>query len=221
MQDTNPIHTKIKTCPNLSNTFTIEYRITDTEIQLISNSGGGQFSKETISLDTIIEILPHSPFTSVAVRPAIKARSLNTSGFLLAVLLAEELVVRVPGIRRQFVRALNIESAEPAPSTSVEILEISPKKSLFDPPVRSPDADGISTVSTPATQGKSVRKTTRSKSRSSTPANRSRNWVRVLQSVQLCRNFGPLMGTQFTGSILAACGSLDATAILHPCVTCS
>jgi len=131
MQDTNSI--PIKTCANLSNTFTIDYTFNDKEIRLISNSGCGQFSKEPISLDSIIEILPHSPFTSVALRPAIKARSLNTSGFLLAVLLAEELVVRVPGKRRQFVRALEIEDADSTQSRSVEMLKTPPKKSIFDP----------------------------------------------------------------------------------------
>jgi len=106
MQDTNP--TPIKTCPNLSNTFTIEYHITDTTLELISNNGGGFFSKEPIFIDDLIEVMPHSEFTSVDLRPALKGRSLNTSGFVLAILLAEGMAIRVPGKRYKFVKALNI-----------------------------------------------------------------------------------------------------------------
>jgi len=165
MQDTNPIHTKIKTCPNLSNTFTIEYRITDINLELISNTGGGHFSKEPIAINDLIEVMPHGEFTSVDLRPALKGRSLNTSGFVLAILLAEGMAIRVPGKRYKFVRALNLGQTtdrDTAPTTKTP-----PKKSIFDLTEPSPDA-AVSTVSTPVTRGKSARKSTRAKSRSST-----------------------------------------------------
>jgi len=160
MQDTNP--TSIKNCPNLSNTFTIEYRINEATIVLISNTGGGHFSKEPISIDDLIEVMPHREFTSVDLRPALKGRSLNTSGFVLAVLLAEGMAIRVPGKRYKFVRALNIgqdvdRDTAPTPKTP-------PKKSIFDLYESSPDVEGDSTVSIPVAPRKSSRKRpTRSK----------------------------------------------------------
>ena len=161
MQDTNL--TPTKTCPNLSNTFNIEYRFTDTTLELISNTGSGFFSKEPISIDDLIDVMPHREFTSVDLRSALKGRSLNTSGFVLAVLLAEGMAIRVPGKRYKFVRALNIgqdvdRDTAPTPKTPS-------KKSIFDLSEPSP-ADEDSTISTPATQGKPPRKSTRSKSKS-------------------------------------------------------
>ncbi|NVK02527.1 MAG: hypothetical protein HWE12_13355, partial [Oceanospirillaceae bacterium] len=128
MQDTNL--TPTKTCPNLSNTFNIEYRFTGTSIELINNTGGGFFSKDPISIDDLIDVMPHREFTSVDLRSALKGRSLNTSGFVLAVLLAEGMAIRVPGKRYKFVRALNIgqdvdRDTAPTPKTP-------PKKSIFD-----------------------------------------------------------------------------------------
>jgi len=160
MQETNP--TPIKTCPNISNTFTIEYRITDTTLELISNTGGGFFSKEPISIDELIDVMPHREFTSVNLRPALKGRSLNTSGFVLAILLAEGMAIRLPGKRYKFVRALHTSQdvdRDTAPTTKT-----SRKKSIFDLSEPSPDAEGDSTVSIPVTPQKSPRKRpTRSK----------------------------------------------------------
>jgi len=170
MQDTNP--TPIKTCPNLSNTFTIEYHITDTTLELISNTGGGLFSKEPIFIDELIDVMPHREFTSVDLRSALKGRSLNTSGFVLAVLLAEGMAIREPGKRYKFVRALNIgQDAGSATAPNTKSTKSQPKKSIFELSDPSPNAKEVATISTPTTQGKSVRKTTRAKSRSSTPVN--------------------------------------------------
>jgi len=157
MQDTNP--TTTKTCPNLSNTFTIEYRITDTTLELISNTGGGHFSKEPIDIDDLIEVMPHREFTSVDLRPALKGRSLNTSGFVLAILLAEGMAIRVPGKRYKFVRALNIvQDTDPTTPSSTKTTKTPPKKSIFDLPEPSTDTEGDSTVSIPPNQGKSALK---------------------------------------------------------------
>jgi len=128
MQDTNP--TPIKTCPNISNTLTIEYRITDTTLELISNTGSGFFSKEPISIGDLIDVMPHREFTRVDLRPALKGRSLNTSGSVLAVRFTEGMANRVPGKRYKFVRALIIGQdvhRDTAPTTKT-----SPKKSIFD-----------------------------------------------------------------------------------------
>jgi len=169
MQDTNP--TSIKNCPNLSNTFTIEYRINEATIVLISNTGGGHFSKEPISIDDLIEVMPHREFTSVDLRPALKGRSLNTSGFVLAVLLAEGMAIRVPGKRYKFVKALNIgQETDPAILPSTKTIKTPLKKSIFDLSDPSPDAEEVTRISTPATQGKSGQKANRSKTKSTASA---------------------------------------------------
>ena len=88
-------------CPTVSNKSTLTYNIaTDDEdnifMRIISNTGGGYFSNEWISLDHIISILSDVPadstITSINLIPLFKGKSVNTPGYLLAALLNEGLL---------------------------------------------------------------------------------------------------------------------------------
>jgi hypothetical protein len=83
------------TCDTLSGSSKLTYHIgsmPDGEIYLRvhSNTGGGFFSQEWISLQDILTALkkrPDSkPITSILLNPLLRGKSANTPGFLLAVL---------------------------------------------------------------------------------------------------------------------------------------
>ena len=78
-------------------------------IRIHSNTGGGFFSsKEWVSVDDIKAVLENvpadSPITSLYLTPLFKGKSVNTPGFLLAVLLKEGLLAPFEeGKKRQYV----------------------------------------------------------------------------------------------------------------------
>ena len=86
---------KIASCPSLSGKSTLTYELgctSDSEIQIRikANSGGGFFSQEWISLKSIEDVLENTaegtPLTTHALLPLFAGKSVNTAGFLLAVL---------------------------------------------------------------------------------------------------------------------------------------
>ena len=86
---------KIGSCPSLSGKSTLTYELgctSDSEIQIRikANSGGGFFSQEWISLKSIEDVLENTaegtPLTTTALLPIFSGKSVNTAGFLLAVL---------------------------------------------------------------------------------------------------------------------------------------
>ncbi len=92
---------KIGTCPTLSGKGQLGYHIglgPETEIlfRMTSNSGGGYFSPEWVSLKSIQAAIDKAPkpLTSFALSMLFRGKSVNTPSFLFAALLAEGLVIR-------------------------------------------------------------------------------------------------------------------------------
>ncbi len=92
---------KVATCPSLSGKSTLTYQIgcnaeSDIQFRVIANTGGGFFSKEWITLDTILEAFNErkkdKPIVSLLLYPLFQGKSLNTPAFLLAALKQEGLV---------------------------------------------------------------------------------------------------------------------------------
>ncbi|MES2498895.1 MAG: hypothetical protein V4570_00040 [Pseudomonadota bacterium] len=107
---------KIATCPTCSGKATLNYHFGCDEdkqvyIRIVANSGGGFFSEEWIKLVDIQTALDTAPFR-VTSFPLIKlfiGKSVNTPGFLLAVLKHEGLVKLLEGKIRGY------EKLDPAP----------------------------------------------------------------------------------------------------------
>ena len=110
---TNPAFTTLKqaTCPTLSGSGTIGYEIAVdnngiTLLGLISNSGTGYFSKArqpvTDTLEALEQFQSKHPLTSLALKDLYPGSSINSWGFLMAVLVAEGLVERQEGNLRHF-----------------------------------------------------------------------------------------------------------------------
>ena len=74
-------------------------------LRVHSNTGGGFFSQEWISLRDILTALKKrpdgKPITSILLNPLFRGRSANTPGFLMAVLLHEKVVRSMQGKLRR------------------------------------------------------------------------------------------------------------------------
>ncbi len=108
---------KIATCPSLSDRSTLTYHIgckgdsaSNIEIlfRLYSNSSNGFFNKEWVSSNAIQKVFekytPTTPITSFSLNGIFQGKSVNTSGFLLAILKAEGLIVTMKDKRRYYQR---------------------------------------------------------------------------------------------------------------------
>lgn len=98
---------KTSTCPSLTDTSKISYKIaSDTSsaihLQILKNSNTGKFSEEWIAYSDAKAALPIGSFSSAPLRNLYRNKSLNTPGFLLAVMLHEGVVEREPGKRMLF-----------------------------------------------------------------------------------------------------------------------
>jgi len=98
-------------CQTVSNKSTLTYNVgvddkSDIFIRVYSNSGGGYFSNEWVSLDHITSILADAPdgqpITSINLIPLFKGKSVNTPGYLLAVLLKEGLLASIEDKKRKY-----------------------------------------------------------------------------------------------------------------------
>ena len=97
-------------CQTISNKSALTYNIgVDDEdnifIRIASNTGGGYFSNEWVSLDHIISILQDvsgEHITSINLIPLFKGKSVNTPGYLLAVLLKEGLLTSIEDKKRKY-----------------------------------------------------------------------------------------------------------------------
>lgn len=95
---------KIATCPTCSGKTNLTYHLGSTEenqayIRIVENSGGGFFCEEWVALKDILAALdkaPH-PITAVPFIDLFVGKSVNTPGFLLAVLKHEGLVKLLGG----------------------------------------------------------------------------------------------------------------------------
>jgi hypothetical protein len=75
----------------------------ETHYRITANNAGGFFSGEWVSWPAIYAVCNgHSQITSVQFRALFKGKSVNTAGFLMAVLQQEGLVQRVPGKTRLY-----------------------------------------------------------------------------------------------------------------------
>ena len=105
---------KINQCPTLSNNSTLTYHIgcddkdngeaDSIHFRIFSNTGGGFFNDEWISLadiQTAFDKWPvDSPLTSFALNDLFKGRSANSPAFLMAILKEEKIVVTLKGKHR-------------------------------------------------------------------------------------------------------------------------
>lgn len=145
---TLPIHKviKIASCSTLSGTSELSYYIgrdgEDKIFFLISNNtGGGYFNREWIAYKDVQAALTGRTISSIPLRQLFKGKSLNTSGFLLAVLIAEGLIERVSGKKNMyslcpdesFLQAMSDLIAKEVDLTSEVIDNLQPKPSK--PPV--------------------------------------------------------------------------------------
>lgn len=90
---------KIATCPSLSGKSTLTYHIGCLDdraiyLRLVENTGQGNFNKDWIPLAQLDPLLAsmETLITARLVRSIFDGKSVNTSGFLLAALLAEGLI---------------------------------------------------------------------------------------------------------------------------------
>jgi hypothetical protein len=93
-------------CPTLSGKSTLHYEVgLDAKLtplfRITACTGGGFFSKEWVSLPSIRSALQKSKaVTAILLFPLFKGKSVNTPGYLLAVLRAEKLIQPLPGKTR-------------------------------------------------------------------------------------------------------------------------
>lgn len=108
---------KTAECPSLSSRSTLTYHIgVDMEskalgelyFQISFNTGKGLFNKEWIPAGSIREVFEKLPetaaVTSISLNAIFSGKSTNSSGFLLAVLKAEGLVIVIEGKKRSYQR---------------------------------------------------------------------------------------------------------------------
>jgi len=98
-------------CSTISGKSTLSYNVGvnaegQMSMRVLGNTGGGFFSNEWIPLDSITAILGEvpsdHPITSINLIPLFKGKSVNTPGYLLAVLLNEKLLRPFEDKKRQF-----------------------------------------------------------------------------------------------------------------------
>ena len=96
------------TCPTLSRRSTLRYELGQDPnkafyFRITHNDGGGFFSPEWVSWPDILDAIKNvQPVTSRSLRAIFKGKSVNTSGFILAVLIAEGLLETLPKKSRHF-----------------------------------------------------------------------------------------------------------------------
>jgi hypothetical protein len=90
---------KVGSCSSRSGKSTLTYHIGCTpesaiNFRVYTNTGAGYFSKEWLSLNSILALLSKDgqPFTAFDLQPLLRGKSVNTQAFLLAALVAEGLV---------------------------------------------------------------------------------------------------------------------------------
>lgn len=94
------------TCPSLSGRTFLDFQVGCNEsehlfIRIVRTSGGGFFSKEWVAYDSIVPLLVN-PVTANSLRPIFVGKSVNTAGFLLAVVKHLGFVQLVPEALRGY-----------------------------------------------------------------------------------------------------------------------
>lgn len=101
---------KTGTCPSNSRKSKLTYQIggaseSDVRIRITGNSRAGAFSNEWVPLAALQQALSAKVFTSFALAPLFKNKSVNTPAFLLAALKNEGLVKPSEELRRRYMKA--------------------------------------------------------------------------------------------------------------------
>ena len=100
---------KTGTCETLSGNSKLTYHIgrdpdNEIHVRIHKNTGNGFFSQEWVSLKDIEKVFAKvpsgKPVTAIALNGLFKGKSVNTPGFLLAVLVHEKLLMPMPGKKR-------------------------------------------------------------------------------------------------------------------------
>lgn len=97
-------------CPSVSGRSTLTYHLghigeREFFIRIHDNSGRGMFARDWIFAKEIEGVISgEGPITSSAFKELYAGRSINTGGFLMAVLLALEVLVPLPEGARGYVR---------------------------------------------------------------------------------------------------------------------
>lgn len=130
---------KASTCPTLSQRSTLSYELGQSpdkafHFRISHNDGGGFFSPEWVSWADILDAIKNvQPVTSSSLRAIFKGKSVNTSGFLLAALIAEGLLEALPKKSRQFKATGKTPAANEANGTGRgTTASASPKKAKAD-----------------------------------------------------------------------------------------
>jgi len=98
-------------CKTVSSKSTLTYNIAVDEkgkpyIRVVSNTGGGFFSNEWVLIDdinnTLKSIPKDQPVSSIHLFPLFKGKSVNTPGYLLAVLINENVLIEHAENKRQY-----------------------------------------------------------------------------------------------------------------------
>ena len=109
---------KNDTCTSISGKSTLKYQIgADADdailLRITGSSGGGFFSNEWIAFEKIQDLLDahpaDKPITSIVLYPLFRGKSVNTPGFLLAVLAHEKLLIPMQGKKRSL-EAVDLEA---------------------------------------------------------------------------------------------------------------
>lgn len=123
MKKTDPMEGKLKvlhaaTCPSLSGKSELTYQIggdgtSKVYLRVQSNTGGGFFSPEWVSLESIqkaIDAAPKDrPLSALTLQPLFRGRSVNTPAFLMAALVHEKWLRILKGKKR------GLEILDPGP----------------------------------------------------------------------------------------------------------
>lgn len=123
------------TCPSLSGKSKLTYHIgcnpeQQIQFRVHANTGKGYFSKEWVAFNSISQVLSRVPkdkaITSASFKGIFQGKSVNSAGFLLAVLKNEALIRPLKDMRRcyelldatDFIAEVNALMESPAGSTA-------------------------------------------------------------------------------------------------------
>lgn len=101
---------KVGSCPSLSGLSTLSYELGCDErsnilIRLSGNSGGGYFNKDWVPYALIdLHLLGDPPLTHSVLRPCFQGKSINSPGFMLAVMKGLGLIAPSEDNPRTYVR---------------------------------------------------------------------------------------------------------------------
>lgn len=102
---------KIETCASLSGRSTLTYHIGckengEVSLRVFTNTGKGFFDNHWVSIAAIYQLLEETskskPLTSKSLRSLFPGKSVNTAGFVLAVLISERVIQTTPDSLRSY-----------------------------------------------------------------------------------------------------------------------